>query len=254
MKVSIICCTWNSAAYLRESIESVLVQDHPEIEYIFVDGGSTDGTLEMITELDRPIKVLNKVRGGISHAMNEGIRVATGDVIAHLHSDDYYLHPHVVSKAVNSLTMSKAGWCYGRIMRVINGQLVPESFKPPTFSSKRLLRGNFIPHPATFVLRDWMLRAGCFDTSRKYAMDYDLWLKLARMGNPIEIGEPLAAFRVHGGSLSSSNRAAAMEDDYRVRLAHCKQNPFHRVEHLLRYWVRKRRLQAQLKAEQAVQQ
>lgn len=249
MKASIICCTWNSAAYLPESIHSVLTQDHPDIEYIFVDGGSTDGTLEQIAAIERPVKVLHGIRGGISRAMNEGIMVATGDIVAHLHSDDYYLHPSVVSSAIHALQSSNIGWCYGRIMRVVNGQLLPESYRAPKYSLRRLVRGNFIPHPATFVRRDWLLRAGCFDESRKYAMDYDLWLKLARIGDPIELGVPLAAFRVHDGSLSSSNRIAAMEEDFKIRLAHCKRNPFSLPEHLLRFWFRRRRLYEQLHAE-----
>ena len=249
MRVSVICCTWNSAAHLPESIRSVLIQDHPDIEYIFVDGGSTDGTLEQIAAVGRPVTVLNNIRGGISRAMNEGIKVATGDIVAHLHSDDYYLHPSVVTTAVRALKTAGAGWGYGRIMRFVDGTLVPESYVAPKYTSARLLRGNFIPHPATFVRRDWMLRAGCFDESRKYAMDYDMWLKLARFGNPVEIQEPLAAFRVHEGSLSSSNRLAAMEEDFKVRLAHCGWNPIQLAQHQLRFWVRKRRLLRELRAE-----
>lgn len=252
MKVSIICCTWNSAAYLKESVDSVLAQDHSDIEYIFVDGGSTDGTLELIAAIDRPVVVLKNVRGGISRAMNEGVRVATGEIVAHLHSDDYYLHSHVVSTAANAMNTHTVGWCYGRIMRVVDGLLVPESFVAPKFSFDRLLRGNFIPHPATFVRREWMLQAGCFSESRKYAMDYDLWLKLARRGTPAEIGEPLAAFRVHAGSLSSANRAAAMAEDFSVRIAHAGGNPFRLGGHLLRYWVRKRRMNEQLLAENSL--
>lgn len=245
MKVSVICCTWNSAAYLPESIRSVLTQDHTNIEYIFVDGGSADGTLDQIAAIQRPIKLLNNVRGGISRAMNAGLAVATGDIVAHLHSDDFYLHPRVVSNAVRALECASAGWCFGRIMRAVNGKLLPESYQAPEYSEERLLRGNFIPHPATFVRRDWMLRAGCFDESRKYAMDYDLWLKLAKLGKPVELGEPLAAFRVHEGSLSSSNRLAAMEEDFKVRLAHAGKNPLTLAEHYVRFWVRRRRLYKQ---------
>ena len=246
MKFSIISCTWNSIKYLKESVDSVLMQDYGDIEYIFVDGGSADGTLEFISKIDRPIKILNEVRGGISRAMNEGVRVATGDVVAHLHSDDFYLDPYALSSVANVLESKKAGWCYGRIKRMVNGHLVPETFIAPKYSPERLLRGNFIPHPATFVRRDWMLRAGCFDESRRYAMDYDLWLKLREFGAPAEMEVPLAAFRVHDGSLSSSNRLAAMEEDYRVRIAHAGRNRFHLAEHFLRYWVRRCRLGAKL--------
>lgn len=242
MKISVITCTWNSEPYLAESIDSVLAQDYSDIEYIFVDGGSTDGTLERIAAVSRPVTVVNNVRGGISHAMNEGIKAATGDVVAHLHSDDFYLQPNVLSLVAEAMADKKVGWCFGRIKRQIEGQLVPEGYVAPAYSEKRLSRSNFIPHPATFVRRDWINQAGRFDEKLKYAMDYDLWLKLAKMGQPVELKTPLAAFREHGGSLSSSNRQAAMDEDYKVRLSHCSSNPLHLVEYKLRYWVRRRRL------------
>lgn len=242
MKISVITCTWNSEPYLAESIDSVLAQDYSDIEYIFVDGSSTDGTLERIAAIARPVKIIHNVRGGISHAMNEGILAATGDVIAHLHSDDFYLESNALSLVAETMADRNVGWCFGRIKRLINGALVPESYVAPHYSQKRLLRGNFIPHPATFVRRDWLNQVGRFDESLKYAMDYDLWLKLSKLGQPHELNIPLAAFREHGGSLSSSNRLAAMDEDYKVRLSRCSGNPLHLLEHKLRYFVRRRRL------------
>lgn len=236
---SIITCTWNSARYLDESISSVLMQDYPHIEYIFVDGGSDDGTLERIRALGRPFRLVENVRGGISHAMNEGVRAATGDVVAHLHSDDYYLRPDVLSTVARHLDASGRGWLFGRIRQDIGGTLRAEGYVAPRFSMSRLLRRNFIPHPATFVRRDLMLRAGCFDTGLKYAMDYDLWLKLARLAEPVQLDEPFAAFRVHEGSASTKNRLAAMEEDFRVRLAHTGANPLTRAEHYARHLVRR---------------
>jgi glycosyltransferase involved in cell wall biosynthesis len=246
MKISVITCTWNSEPYLAESIHSLLSQDHPDIEYIFVDGGSTDGTLERISKIGRDFKILHGVRGGISHAMNEGIRIATGDVIAHLHSDDYYLNPQVLSLVAKTMESPDVGWCFGRLKRIIGGQLRPESYVAPAYSRKRLLRGNFIPHPATFVRRDWMNQFGGFDEKLKYAMDYDLWLKLSEKGVPKELGIPLAAFREHEGSLSTANKVAAMQEDHQVRLRHCGRNPFDLSFHQLRYLLRKRRLNKSL--------
>jgi glycosyltransferase involved in cell wall biosynthesis len=220
----------------------VLSQDHPDIEYIFVDGGSTDGTLAEIAAIKRPIKLLHNVRGGISHAMNEGVKLATGDVVAHLHSDDYYLSTDVLSKVAHVLADPNVGWCYGRTKRLRDGVLVSEGYVAPRYSAKRLLRGNFIPHPATFVRRDWLVGAGFFNESLKYAMDYDLWLKLSKRGDALAMNIPMAVFREHGGSLSSSNRVAAMEEDYRVRLSHSGWNPIALLEHTLRFLVRRRRI------------
>jgi len=238
---SIITCTWNSAAYLDQSIASVLAQDHPHIEYIFVDGGSTDGTLERIRGVGRPYRLIENVRGGISNAMNEGVRAASGDIVAHLHSDDYYLRPDVLSTVARHLQESGRDWLFGRIRQDIGGRLKPEGWVAPRYSFANLLRRNFIPHPATFVKRELMLRAGCFDTRYKYAMDYDLWLKLGRLAEPVQLDDALAAFRVHAGSASSANRLAAMEEDFRVRLAHAGPNPIARGLHYTRYLVRRHR-------------
>lgn len=240
---SVITCTWNSSAYLAESIASVLAQDYPNIEYIFVDGGSTDNTLDQIHALQRPYRLIENVRGGVSRAMNEGLRVATGDVIAHLHSDDYYLRPDVLATVAHHLETTGRHWLFGRTCPIINGELRSEDYVAPRYSYAKLLKGNFIPHPATFVRRGLMLRAGAFDTNLKYAMDYDLWLKIGRMEEPVQLDVPLTAFREHEGSLSSATgtRLAAMGEDLRVRLAYASKNPLERAEHYARYFVRRQR-------------
>lgn len=244
LSFSIITCTWNSARYLDESIRSALAQDYPHYELIFVDGGSTDGTLERIRALDRPYRLLENVTGGVSRAMNHGLRAARGDVIAYLHSDDYYLRPDVLSLVARHLEQSGRDWLFGRTMSLVDGELRPDSYVAPRFSYASLLRGNYIPHPATFVRRELMLAAGGFNTQLKYAMDYDLWLRLARSGAPVQLDEALTAFREHEGSLSSSSRTrlAAMSEDFRVRLAYCGRNPVRRLAHAARYLVRRQRI------------
>jgi glycosyltransferase involved in cell wall biosynthesis len=240
---SIVTCTWNSAEFLAESIASVLGQDYPSVEYIFVDGGSTDGTLDQIRALPRPYKLLENVRGGVSHAMNEGLRIATGDVVAHLHSDDYYLNSHVLSTVADSLRSSGRGWLFGRTMARIGGELRPDNYISPRFSYENLLRGNFIPHPATFIRRQLLNRLDGFDVSLKYAMDYDLWLRLAPLSEPVQLDEPLTAFREHEASLSTSTqtRLAAIAEDLKVRMNYASKNPIARAEHYARYFVRRQR-------------
>src|SRR5690606_16308778 len=99
--------------WLGQSIASVLAQDYPDYEYIFVDGGSSDGTLERIRAVPRPFKLLENVRGGVPVAMNAGLAAAGGDVIAHLHSDDYYLHPRVLSRVAAAMQRSGRKWAIG---------------------------------------------------------------------------------------------------------------------------------------------
>lgn len=246
LRFSIITCTWNSATHLGQSMNSVLSQDWPEIEYIFVDGGSTDDTLEMIRSLPRPVTLIENVRGGISQAMNAGIAVATGDVIAHLHSDDYYAHPKVLSHVARALDETGAEWLFGRCLSDIGGKQVPEGYVVPRYSYRRLLKGNFIPHPATFVRKSLFDRAGPFDESIKYAMDYDLWLRLGRLADPVQLDEHLAAFRWHPGSLTSANRLASFEDDFAVRMKYAGKTPWSLAYHWAHYLVRRWRVSAAL--------
>lgn len=244
MKVSIITCTWNSRKFLPAALDSVRRQTHPDIECIFVDGGSDDGTLELIKTMDRPFRLLYGVGGGISTAMNAGLSAATGDVVAYLHSDDFYLHDSVVADVVSAFERSAAGWVFGRIMNVINGRQLAESFRPPPYSRAALLRRNFIPHPATFVRREWMLAAHGFDVGLRYAMDYDLWLRLSERGDPVCLPNALAAFRQHPGSLSSSNRLEAFLEDHDVRMRYVGSGLFQRVEHRVRFLIRRARIQS----------
>ena len=249
LKITIVTCTWNSEPYLQQSIESVLAQDYPNIEHIFVDGGSTDGTLERIQSLPGNVKYVTGVDGGISRAMNVGIEMASGDVIAHLHSDDYYAHPQVLSHVAKAMQDTGAEWLFGRCLSDIDGQLVPEGYAIPQYSYQRILKGNFIPHPATFVKKALFERAGVFDSSIRYAMDYDLWLRLGKLADPVQLDEHLAAFRRHSGSLTTSNPLASFENDFAVRMKYAAKNPWSLAYHWAHYWIRRRRVLDTLKQE-----
>lgn len=247
-KISIITCTWNSKSFIQQTIDSVQAQSYPNIEHIFVDGGSSDGTLELIQSLQGNVKWITGVRGGIAHAMNEGVKMASGDVITHLHSDDYYLDNTVIKDVANEFLQSNASWLFGLIKSDINGELVEPSWTMPKYSYQRLLKGNFIMHPATFVNRELFLSVGGFDPSIKYAMDYDLWLRLGCVAQPLYLKRFIAAFRRHIGSMSSANPLLALEDDYLVRLRYLNKNPFVRAYHYLHFEVRRHRIMKTLSA------
>lgn len=243
MKFSIVTCTWNSEPYLPQSIASVLGQDYPDIEYIFVDGGSTDGTLERIRSVPRPVKLIRDVRGGISHAMNEGIAAATGDVIAHLHSDDYYLHPRVLSSVAEALTSSARKWALGGCLAVRDGKLQPGAPRRWPYSYFNFLTARIhIPHPALFVRREVWQEVGVFDETIQWAMDIDLCLRMARKFDPVVLDEDLAAFRQHAGSRSTANAWVAKSEEMRVRRKYALLHPLATSIGLARCWVRRRRL------------
>lgn len=245
MKVSVITCCWNSEPHIAQCIQSVQAQRGIQIEHVFVDGGSTDGTLARIQALpgnaDGSVRWVTDVRGGISNAMNVGARLATGDVIAHLHGDDYYLGDDAVARALAIMSTARARWAFGRIASDLDGRLVSDGWAMPRYSWSRLLRGNFIGHPSVFVERELFLASGGFDTGLKYAMDYDLWLRLARVAEPVYLGYEVAAFRRHAGSLSTAQADKAFDEDHAVRRRYVGANPLARLFHELIYRRRLRR-------------
>lgn len=243
LKFSIITCTWNSEPYIGQCIKSVRDQSYLGVEHVFVDGGSEDGTLERITALGGGTLWRTGVRGGISNAMNVGVEMVTGDVIAHLHGDDYYLSPSVVADVANIFSQSAAEWVFGRIVSDIDGVLVSPAWKMPNFSRNRLLRGNFIAHPAVFMRRGFFNKLGGFDQTLKYAMDYDLWLRAAAVSEPVYFERELAAFRRHLGSTSTANAGAAFVEDHSVRRRYLKGDHKSRLFHEAVYmWRRMKRV------------
>jgi len=226
MKFSIVTCTWNSEPYLAQSIASVLALDYPAIEYIFVDGGSTDGTLERIRAIPRAVRLIEDARGGVSRAMNLGIAAASGDVIAHLHSDDYYLDRDVLSRVAQALRSSGRLWAVGTCVADRDGRLEYPPSRPHPYSYFNYSAARFnITHPAVFVRREVWRELGCFDETLRYAMDIDLWLRIGRRHQPVIVEAPLTAFRQHAGSLSTANVWAARAEELRVRRKHAIFQP-----------------------------
>ncbi len=243
MKFSIITCTWNSEEWLADSIASVDAQQDSDIERIFVDGGSTDRTLDIIAGVKGDVKVIRDQRNGISNAMNEGARIATGDVVAHLHSDDIYVDGSVLDKVRRGLEGTpNARWLYGRCRSIVQGETIDNQFDTKRFSWPNLIRGNIIPHPATFIRRDLFIESGGFSARLKYVMDYDLWLRLGRHHVPVQLDDYLAAFRFHEGSLSSRDLWQCHAECQAVRLQYAGSNPIVRLEHHARHAYRSLRL------------
>jgi glycosyltransferase involved in cell wall biosynthesis len=230
---SIITITYNSKAYLEETIRSVLDQDFADFEYLLVDGGSTDGTLALIEKYaarDRRIRWLSEPDKGIADAMNKGIRMASGDIVAHLHSDDLYLPDTLARVAAAFQANPTAQWATGRVHFIdASGTIrLTTDFKVP-YTYDRLLRKNLIVHPATFVRRPVFTEAGLFDPHLKYAMDYDLWLRIAGRYEALGIDAVLACFRSHAESLSSRELLKAVEEEYAIRQRYDRDAGFFRA-------------------------
>lgn len=245
---TIVTCTWNSALTLPDTLASLRAQTCRDVEHIFVDAGSTDGTLDLLAAFDGAKRVLHGVRGGISHAMNCGIDAARGSIVAHLHADDYYASPDVLASVAAAMVHSGRDWLVGEIAVLAGTQLRPPE-KRRAYSYCALVTGRaFVPHPATFVRRTLFDQVGRFDEQLRYAMDIDLWLRLAAHTPPAILPSILAVFRDHPGSVSSANKLLARQEEWRVRRRYAHAAPLAFLIYTLRYLKRTRPLRQQSRA------
>lgn len=157
MKVSVITVCLNAEKFIGQTLSSVLGQDYPDVECLVVDGGSTDGTIEVISSMakeDPRIRWQSGRDRGIADAMNLGVDRSTGQIVAHLHADDCYLTNSVVSTVVAEMQQSpEAMWATGGVREIDESGCQLREILPRRFSRCRLLRNNIILHPATFVRR-----------------------------------------------------------------------------------------------------
>jgi glycosyltransferase involved in cell wall biosynthesis len=239
-RFSIVTCTWNSAATLADTLASVRSQTCQDLEHLFVDAGSTDTTLDLVDAHPLPKRVLHNVGGGISRAMNAGILAARGEFVAHLHSDDYYADPGVLAQVARRFDESRAAWVVGQI-RVLRNGVIAEPYPMRPFSYRAYASGHAaIAHPAVFVRRSLFEQAGLFDEGLRYAMDIDLWLRLAARTPPALIAQPLTVFREHAGSVSSANKLRARQEEFMVRRRYLHRAPLAFALYCLRYLKRTR--------------
>jgi glycosyltransferase involved in cell wall biosynthesis len=242
---SIVTCTWNSAATLADTLASIRAQTCQDVEHIFVDGGSTDATLEMIMAYPGRKRVLRDVGGGISRAMNAGIAAASGEFIAHLHSDDYYASDDVLATVASRFEAEQVDWVFGNVQVLKDGQLIaPYAMHPFSYASFAAGKAS-IPHPAVFIRKAAFGKVGVFDETLKYAMDIDLWLRLGAVARPAMVERPLTVFRDHAGSVSSANKIKARQEEFTVRKRHMKKAPLAFGIYCLRYLKRMRDLRRQ---------
>jgi glycosyltransferase involved in cell wall biosynthesis len=202
MLVSIVTPSFNQANYLETTIQSVLSQDYPEIEYIIVDGGSTDGSLDIIQSYASRLKywVSEKDRGQ-TDALNKGFALAKGKVYAWLNSDDIY-QPGAVKEAVEFFKAHpEMGLVYGDTSYInAQGQIIGRF--PAAQTNYRLLRQGYvhIPQQASFFRADLWEELGPLDPSFYFAMDYDLWVRIASVAPLLYTRRLWANFRLHSGA------------------------------------------------------
>jgi glycosyltransferase involved in cell wall biosynthesis len=183
MIFSIITVTFNSKKYLEETIKSVLSQDWPDLEYILVDGGSTDGTLDIIREYaeqDGRIRWVSEPDEGIADAFNKGLALACGEIVGIMNSDDTYAHGALRKVAENYAAHPECDVFHGDMLRFQGDQ--PLFLLKPSDVERNIWHEMPLNHPATFVTARAYLKVVGFDKAFRVAMDYDLLLRLCKSG------------------------------------------------------------------------
>lgn len=218
MKLSIITTVLNSVTTIQNCIESVCDQNH-DVEHIIIDGGSTDGTLEIIKNYKPCLaKVISEPDEGIYDAMNKGIASAGSDVIGILNSDDFYAHPEVLSMVADIFNSTGIDSCFGDLVYVdsIDTSKVIRKWKSGPFNERSFYWGWMPPHPTFFVRRSVYQKYGVFNLELGSAADYELMLRFL-VKNKIStsyIPEVLVKMRAGGMSNASlKNRLQANSMD-----------------------------------------
>ena len=206
--VSIITPSYNQAAFLEQTIRSVLEQNYPSIEYWVVDGGSSDGSVEIIRRYaGRLAGWVSEPDRGQADAVNKGFARATGEYIAWLNSDDLY-YPGALSEAVRALeTTPQAPFVFSDVESIDEAGRAFNRMRYGDWGLADLMRFQIIGQPGVFMRRSVLRKAGFLDTSYQYILDHHLWLRMAVLGAPCYVpGALWAAARVHP---SAKNTAQA---------------------------------------------
>lgn len=225
MKISVITVVKNNERTIRQAIESTLAQRGVDLEYIVLDGKSTDNTLNIINEYKDRIDVLRSEHDkGIYYALNRAVSLATGEIVAILHSDDIYASDTVLADVAEKFKQGH-NIVYGdlAIVRHDDINLNVRYWHSGDYKRYKTYFGWMPPHPSFFVKRELYEKYGSFDTSIRISADYDLMLRFmsAKDASPCYLKQLIVKMRAGGTSNNSPrNIFRKMSDDYRVVKKH----------------------------------
>lgn len=240
MRLSIITPSFNQAPFLEHTARSILSQAGEfDLQWIVIDGQSNDGTQALLASLgDRRLTWISEPDRGQSHAINKGLALAEGDVVAWLNSDDLYKPGALQIVASAFARTPEAQWLVGRYEvidagdRVIRQSIVRYKNRGlRRYHYRKLLRENFISQPSVFWRRDFGRETGPLDESLHWTMDYDLWLRMAARSDPLIVPQVLSQFRLHAGSKSGKVDRSQFDEQYQVASRYLGNDTLSRMIH-----------------------
>jgi glycosyltransferase involved in cell wall biosynthesis len=225
--VTIVTPCLNAARFLEQTILSVLNQDHPRIEYIVMDGGSTDGTLDILKQYEHALHWQSAPDRGTADAVNRGFALGKGEILGFLNADDLY-HPHAVAAAVQYLRENpEAAGVYGDAWWIDQNGAPIAPYPVRDFDRTLLERECFICQPASFFRRGPFESTGGLDPDFNLTFDYDFWLRLTRTFSLRRIDATLADSRMHPANKTLGQREKVFRETFKVLKRDCGYVPFH---------------------------
>ena len=180
MKISVITVMLNSEATLLDNIQSVNAQTHPDVEHVFIDGASTDRTVAIVkSNAQKPHILISEPDDGLYNAMNKGISLATGDVVAFLNTDDFYADNDILSKVSQIFKTQNVDAVYGDLVYVSSSDTnkIRRYWKSGSYQEGAFLKGWLPPHPTFMCKKEVYEKFGVFDTNLKISADYELMFR-----------------------------------------------------------------------------
>ena len=252
-KISVVIPSYNKVQFIGQTLESIVSQKYPNLEVIIQDGGSTDGTLDIIKgyvkKYSNVISFESKKDGGQLNGINMGLRKTIGDILTFINADDVYCdgafdaisnaylkNPDSFWFAAKGLVVNAEGKEIAKVVTWYKSLLLLLN------SRFHLLVTNYLMQPSVFITRMAWKKCGPFTGTSNFVMEYDLWLKLSRISMPVTVNKNISRFRIEQGTKTKNMFGSLLKEDWKI-VSKCTKNPLilglHKINNLGRLLIEK---------------